>query len=53
MPTIFSSNYTYNQLISERGLMPKTVERVREMSTVTLFIDGENFRKSNKTTPPF
>lgn len=52
-PTIFSSNYTLNQLVNERGLMSKTVDRVREMSTAMLMIEGDNFRKGNKPTAPF
>ena len=52
-PTIFSSNYTLNQLVNERGLMSKTVDRVREMSTAMLMIEGENFRRGNKPQAPF
>lgn len=52
-PTIFSSNYTLNQLINERGMMSKTVDRIREMSTAMLMIEGENFRRGNKPQAPF
>lgn len=44
-PTIFSSNYSLNQLITERGMMPKTVDRIGEMSTATLKLTGESYRR--------
>lgn len=52
-PTIFSSNYTLNQLVSERGLMSKTVERVDEMATAKIKIEGNNFRRIIKKSAPF
>ena len=44
-PTIFSSNYSLNQLITERGMMPKTVDRIGEMSTATIKLTGESYRR--------
>ena len=44
-PTIFSSNYSLNQLITERGMMPKTVDRIGEMSTATIRLTGESYRR--------
>lgn len=44
-PTIFTSNYSLQQLVQERGLMDKTVDRILEMSTAILKIEG----KSNRT----
>lgn len=32
-PTIFTSNYTLEQLVNERGILVKTVDRISEMST--------------------
>lgn len=42
--TIFSSNYSILQLVSERGIMPKTADRIAEMSTIQLKITGTSFR---------
>lgn len=33
LPTIFTSNYTLEQLVDERGMLVKTVDRIAEMST--------------------
>ena len=52
-PTIFSSNYDLNQLVNERGLMNKTAERVNEMATAKIKIEGTNFRRSIKKDAPF
>ena len=32
-PTIFTSNYTLEQLVNERGILLKTVDRISEMTT--------------------
>lgn len=47
-PTIFSSNYSMNQLITERGLMAKTVDRIGEMSTAMIKLSGESYRRKGK-----
>lgn len=47
-PTIFSSNYSMNQLITERGLMQKTVDRIGEMSTAMIKLSGESYRRKGK-----
>ena len=47
-PTIFSSNYSMNQLITERGLMAKTVDRIGEMSTAMIRLSGESYRRKGK-----
>lgn len=53
-PTIFTSNYSLEQLINERGLMEKTVDRILEMSTAILKIEGESYRiKNRKNEIPF
>lgn len=49
-PTIFTSNYSLEQLINERGLMEKTVDRILEMSTLILKIEGTSFRIKNRNT---
>lgn len=53
-PTIFTSNYSLPELISERGIMDKTVDRIAEMSNAILQINGESYRmKARKTDLPF
>ena len=48
-PTIFSSNYSLNELINNRGFMKKTVDRIAEMSTVVMKIEGDSYRLKNRT----
>ena len=48
-PTIFSSNYSMNELIADRGLMKKTVDRIGEMSTAMVKLTGESYRRKGKT----
>ena len=43
-PTIFTSNNSLQELISERGFMQKTVDRIAEMSTAILKIEGASYR---------
>lgn len=53
-PTIFTSNYSIQQLTPERGMMDKTVDRIGEMSTVTLKIEGASNRtKMRSKNLPF
>lgn len=47
-PTIFSSNYSMNELIADRGLMKKTVDRIGEMSTAMIKLSGESYRRKGK-----
>ena len=44
-PTIFSSNYSLNELIKDRGMMEKTVDRIGEMSTATIKLCGDSYRR--------
>lgn len=44
-PTIFTSNYSLQQLVQERGLLDKTVDRILEMATAIMKVEG----KSNRT----
>ena len=53
-PTIFTSNHSIQELISQRGFMPKTVDRIIEMSSLILKIEGKSFRIENrKSELPF
>jgi DNA replication protein DnaC len=47
-PTIFTSNYSLQQLVQERGLMDKTVDRILEMSTAIMKIEGRSNRVNRK-----
>lgn len=47
-PTVFTSNYTLEELINSRGLMEKTVDRILEMSSLLLKIEGESHRIKNR-----
>lgn len=48
-PTIFSSNHSLTELINDRGFMKKTVDRIAEMSTAILKLEGESYRLKNRT----
>lgn len=51
-PTIFSSNYNFSELIKDRGMMVKTVDRIVEMSNAVVKIEGNSFRtRLNKHIP--
>lgn len=52
-PTVFTSNYTLNELITERGMMQKTVDRVLEMSNVLLKLEGKSYRSNRNNDLPF
>lgn len=43
-PTIFSSNYSIGELMSVLGLDKAIVERVNEMATRVIKLDGDDFR---------
>ena len=43
-PTIFSSNNSLQQLIEEKGLMQKTVDRILEMSSAIMKVEGDSYR---------
>ena len=48
--TIFSSNYSLNALVNERGIMEKTVDRISEMaSDAVMKITGRSLRNKLKT----
>jgi DNA replication protein DnaC len=43
-PTIFTSNYSLQELVQDRGLLDKTVDRILEMSTAILKVKGRSNR---------
>ena len=45
MPTIFTSNYSIQQLIDERGLEIRTADRIAEMSNAVMKLDGSSYRE--------
>lgn len=47
-PTIFTSNYSLEELVNDRGLMEKTVDRILEMSTLILNVKGESHRINSR-----
>lgn len=47
-PTIFSSNHSLNELIEQRGMMEKTVDRIMEMSTAIIRVNGQSYRAKNR-----
>ena len=47
-PTIFSSNYSMNELITDRGMMKKTVDRIGEMSNAMIKLSGDSYRRKLK-----
>lgn len=44
-PTIFTSNYSLRELVEDRGMMDKTVDRIMEMSTAIIKVEGQSYRK--------
>jgi DNA replication protein DnaC len=53
-PTVFSSNYNFGDLISKRGIMQKTVDRISEMSNAVLPVLGRSYRQNpNDVDLPF
>lgn len=47
-PTIFTSNYSIQELINDRGIMQKTVDRIVEMSNLIYKLDGQSYRLSHR-----
>lgn len=48
--TAFSSNLTIQQLIEKQGLMPKTIDRVVEMSNAIMEVKGDSYRFIKRDT---
>jgi DNA replication protein DnaC len=47
-PTVFTSNNTFKQLIEEKGLMKKTVDRLVEMCSAVMEVKGDSHRLKNR-----
>ena len=48
-PTIFSSNYSLNELVNLRGIADRTIDRISEMTNGAVFkFDGESMRSKFK-----
>lgn len=43
-PTIFTSNYSIQELIEKRGLHERTADRIAEMSSAVLNVTGDTYR---------
>ena len=49
-PTVFSSNYSLNELVNLRGISEKTVDRISGMTSgAVMKIEGKSCRNANKT----
>ena len=51
-PMVFTSNYSLNQMIGERGLSEKTAERIGQKSAI-MELKGEGYRKKAKSKDEF
>lgn len=49
-PTIFTSNYSIKELIEDRGMMTKTVDRIVEMSNLIAKVEGNSYRITGRKT---
>ena len=52
-PTIFTSNYSLLELVQERGMLDKTVDRILELSTAIIKIEGKSNRTIRKNNDLF
>lgn len=52
-PTIFSSNYSLKELVEDRGMASKTVDRIGEMSTVYIKVEGTSYRVKKRKSAIF
>ncbi len=53
-PTIFTSNNSFSELVNERGMLDKSVDRIMEMSTMILKFEGQSYRREmRKVALPF
>ena len=49
-PTIFSSNYSLNELVNQRGIAERTVDRIAEMTNnAVMKITGKSRRKNTNS----
>lgn len=47
-PTVFSSNLSFADLVEQKGMWQKTVDRIVEMSSAVLKVEGESHRIMNR-----
>lgn len=47
-PTVFSSNLSFADLVEQKGLWTKTVDRIVEMSSAVLKIEGKSHRLTSR-----
>lgn len=53
-PTIFTSNHSLPELVNQRYIMPKTIDRIAQMSNALLKIEGNSYRlEARETELPF
>lgn len=53
-PTVFTSNFTMQELVSEARIAPRTVDRIMGMSSAIIKIAGASYRREERKTPiPF
>lgn len=52
-PTVFTSNYSFSELINDRGMMIKSVDRIVEMSNAVIKLEGNSYRKKVNKQIPF
>lgn len=51
-PTIYTSNYSLNEMISERGLSEKTADRIGQKSAI-MELKGDSYRKKARARDEF
>lgn len=51
-PTAFTSNYSLEQLVTERGLQVRTADRIREMSHAMIELKGTSYRPKMREKIP-
>lgn len=45
LPTVFTSNYSINALLEERGIMSKTIDRINQMVHAIIHLEGTSYRQ--------
>ena len=48
-PTIFTSNYALSELMTDRGISQRTIDRIAEMASAVIKIEGESFRMKTRS----
>lgn len=47
-PTIFTSNYSIAELLNSRGFSQRTIDRIAEMSSAVIKLEGKSYRLANR-----